>query len=180
MADPARFNLTPTGVARLGLVATSLAAWGLVPHADPPAASPSPGAPGKEPAPEDQGQKDAVALVKLAIAYHKQHGRKALVLEVSRTRSQLRKGRLYVFVYDMKGTVVAHGQFARLAGYDLSGFHDPNGKAYIQERIRIAREKGHGWQDYVFLNPETKNWEPKRAYIERSGDLIFGCGVYRK
>lgn len=124
-------------------------------------------------------RKDAVALVKKAIAYFKAHGRKALVAEVSRTKSTLRDGSRYVFVYDMQGHVVAHGQFARLAGYDLSGFHDPAGKAYIQERIKLAKEKGSGWQDYVFMNPDTKKWEPKTAYIERCEDLIFGCGVYR-
>lgn len=154
----------------LGLAAGPGPAWEPLPRAaeeGPPGAS------------EEEARAEAVALVKKAIAYFKAHGRKAMVAEVSRTQSTLRKGSLYVFVCDMGGRVVAHGQFARLAGYDLSGFHDPTGKAYMQERIQLAKEKGSGWQDYVFLNPDTKKWEPKRAYIEACDGLIFGCGVYR-
>lgn len=127
----------------------------------------------------EQGRKDALALVKKAIAFYKAQGRKALVAEVTKSQSSLRKDALYVFVYDMEGRVIAHGQFAQLVGYDLSGYHDPTGKPYIQERIRLAKEKGSGWQDYVFLNPDTKKWEPKTAYIEAFDGLIFGCGVYR-
>jgi signal transduction histidine kinase len=79
----------------------------------------------------------------------------------------------------MNGTVVAHGQLANLVGKNLLTTKDPRGKQYVQERIELAKAKGSGWHDYTFLNPVSKKWEPKRSYIEKADDLIFGSGTYR-
>ena len=126
-----------------------------------------------------EGAESAQALVKKAIAFYKQNGRPALVQEVTSKGGSLRQGTLYVFVYDMDGVVVAHGQLVTLIGKNLANSKDPKGKLWVQERLEIARTKGSGWQDYDFLNPVNKKWEPKRAYIEKADDLIFGCGTYR-
>lgn len=131
------------------------------------------------PAFAQEGSEDARQLVKKAIAHYKQHGRESMVVEVTNPGGILRKGNLYVFVYDLNGTVVAHGQLGNLVGKNLLGTKDPRGKDYVQERIDLAKSKGSGWQDYTFLNPATKKWEPKKSYIERVDDLIFGSGTYR-
>ncbi len=126
-----------------------------------------------------EGSEDAKALVKKAIAFYKQHGREAVCAEVSGGGGSLRKGPLYVFIYDMNGTVAAHGQLPNLVGKNLVATKDPRGKAYVQERIDLAKAKGSGWHDYTFLNPVSKKWEPKRSYIEKVDDLVFGSGSYR-
>ena len=56
---------------------------------------------------------------------------------------------------------------------------DPDGTYYVKERIEIVKAKGKGWQDYKFSNPVTKKIEHKTAYVEKAGDLIFGCGAYK-
>lgn len=122
---------------------------------------------------------EAQSLVKRSIDLYKGQGRESMVLEVGRPGGKLRNGMLYVFVYDLQGVVVAHGQLPRLIGTNLYNSKDPKGKLFVQERIALAKEKGSGWQDYVFMNPATKRWEPKTAYIELHDGLIFGCGVYR-
>lgn len=119
------------------------------------------------------------ALVKKAIAFYKQNGRAALVKEVSSHGGTLRNGPLYIFVYDLEGTVVAHGQMVNLIGRNMLNTKDPKGRFFVKERVDIAKEKGSGWQDYTFMNPTNKKWEEKRTYVELADDLIIGCGTYR-
>lgn len=127
-----------------------------------------------------EGSEQAKALVKKAVAFYKQNGRPALVKEVTSRAGTLRDGALYIFVYDTTGVVVAHGQLVQLIGKNLENSKDPKGKLWIQERLELAKTKGSGWQDYEFMNPVTKKWEPKRAFIERADDLIIGCGAYHR
>lgn len=126
-----------------------------------------------------EGSEDAKQLVKKAIAFYKQHGREATSSEVTNPGGALRKGALYTVIYDMNGTVVAHGQLPNLVGKNLIATKDPRGKQYVQERIDLAKAQGSGWHDYTFLNPSTKKWEPKRTYIEKFDELIFASGTYR-
>ena len=119
------------------------------------------------------------ALVKKAIAFYKANGRAQMIQEVNGPGGCLHEGGLYVFVYDMFGTVVAHGQKPELIGRNFYNIPDPAGNYFARERIRIVHQKGKGWQDYVYLNPENKKWEYKTAYVEGVEDLIFGCGTYK-
>lgn len=121
----------------------------------------------------------AKAMVEKAIAYYKASGREKALAEISNPKGQFVKEDLYVFVYDMKGKVVAHGFNQRLIGMDLIGMKDPDGVYYVRERIELVKAKGKGWQDYKFSNPMTKKIEHKTAYVEQVGDLIFGCGAYK-
>jgi len=49
----------------------------------------------------------------------------------------------------------------------------------VRERIAIIEERGKGWQDYMFLNPISKQIEAKSMYLDRYQDMIVGCGVYK-
>jgi hypothetical protein len=53
------------------------------------------------------------------------------------------------------------------------------GKYVIKERIEIAKTKGAGWQDYIFINPISNKVESKTACFEKYGDIIVGCGAYK-
>ncbi len=57
---------------------------------------------------------------------------------------------------------------------------DVDGKQFVRERVRIAKEAGKGWQEYKFQNPMTKQIEQKIAYLERVDDVIVLCGAYKK
>lgn len=123
---------------------------------------------------------EAEGMVKKAIAMAKAKGNDAAFAEINNTKGQFTKGDLYVFVYDMNGKCVAHGQNPKMIGKELIDMKDADGKAFVKERVEIAKTKGSGWQDYKFTDPLTKQIEQKRAYVERYGDLIFGSGVYKK
>ncbi|HEX8947853.1 MAG TPA: cache domain-containing protein [Dissulfurispiraceae bacterium] len=123
---------------------------------------------------------EAEALVKKAIAYTKQVGKAKAMAEFSNTKGKFIDRDLYVFVYDTKGTVLAHGQNPKMVGKNLFEVKDPDGKQYVKERIELVKAKGKGWQEYKFSNPLTKKIEAKKAYIEKYEDMIFGCGAYPK
>ncbi|MBE0604313.1 MAG: cache domain-containing protein [Deltaproteobacteria bacterium] len=122
---------------------------------------------------------EAESLVKKAVAYIREHGRDKAFAEINNKGGMFTNRDLYVFVYDMGGKGVAHGQNLGLIGKDLLNAQDPDRKFYVKERIEIARSKGKGWQDYKFINPKTKAVEDKMAYIEKCDDLIVGAGAYK-
>lgn len=122
---------------------------------------------------------DAEGMVKKAIAFAKAQGDAKALAEISRPKGMFTKGSLYVFVYDLNGKVVAHGQSPSMVGMDMLDAKDPDGVPYVQNRIALVKAHGSGWQDYKFSNPVTRKIEAKTAYVELYKGLIFGCGVYK-
>jgi cytochrome c len=122
---------------------------------------------------------EAKALVQKAISYIKANGPEKGFAAFTNKDPQFIDRDLYIFVYDMNGKVLAHGQNPRMVGKDLYDLTDPDGKAFVKERIEIAKTKGSGWQNYKFSNPTTKKIVEKTSYIEKYGDFIVGCGAYK-
>jgi len=122
---------------------------------------------------------EAEAMVKKAISMAKASGNEAAFAEINNPKGKFVDRDLYVFVYDMNGKCVAHGQNPKMIGKELIDMKDADGKAFVKERVEIAKTKGSGWQDYKFTDPLTKQIEHKRAYVERHGDFIFGSGIYK-
>jgi hypothetical protein len=50
----------------------------------------------------------------------------------------------------------------------LVDLKDPDGMLFIKERIELARQQSSFWQNYKFMNPVTKQVEPKQMYCESS------------
>jgi len=123
---------------------------------------------------------EAEALVKKAIELIKTDGKEKAFVEINNPRGKFVDRDLYIFVYDMTGKCVAHGFNPKMIGKDLLEMKDPDGKYFVKERIEIVKTRGKGWQDYKFTDPITKKIEPKTAYVERIGDLIVGCGIYKR
>lgn len=86
---------------------------------------------------------------------------------------------LYVFVINQEGVTVSHGANKALIGKSLLNLKDADGKAFIQDMITMAKGTGSGWVDYKWPNPTTKKVENKSSYIQKSGDVIVGVGVYK-
>jgi cytochrome c len=129
----------------------------------------------------DQGTKDeAVAMVKKAIEFIKANGNEKAFEEISNPKGKFVDRDLYVVVYDMNAKCLAHGQKASMVGKELIDFKDTDGKEFYKERVELMKKQATAWQDYKFMNPVSKEIEPKSMYLERTGDLIVGCGVYSK
>jgi cytochrome c len=125
------------------------------------------------------GTKDeAVGMVKKAIEFIKVNGNDKAFAEISNPKGQFVDRDLYVVVYDMNGKCLAHGANEKMVGRDLIDNKDVDGKEFMKERVEMMKKQSTGWQNYKFRNPVSNQIEPKTMYLERSGDLIVGCGVY--
>lgn len=126
------------------------------------------------------GTKDeAIAMVKRVQEKFKKDGAEAAFAAVSdKSTEDFHDRDLYAFIYDMKGTCVAHGARPALIGKNLFDLKDQDGKYLVRELIDIAEGPGSGWVDYKWPNPLTNRIEDKASYVEKMGDYFVGVGVY--
>jgi len=124
----------------------------------------------------------AEALVKEGIAFLKASGKEAFFAEVNKGsgRFHAKPGNpLYLFVYDLNGTILAHGFESNLLGLNRLNVKDPDGKQYVKENIVVAQKKGGGWSDYKRMNPDTRKIESKSSFCLADGGVVVGCGIYK-
>ena len=126
------------------------------------------------------GKDDAKDLVKKAAAYVKYQGKAKAIAEIGKPRGMFDKGETYVFAYDLQGAMVAHPKNPALVGKNLIAVPDSEGKLFRKEIVEMAKSKGSGWVDYIYLNPETNEQEHKTTYLQKEGDLILCCGAYKE
>jgi cytochrome c len=132
-----------------------------------------------------QGTKEeAKAMVLKGEEWFKKYGREKTLAEINLSGTQ-QKGAfhdrdLYLFAYDFKGVVLAHGSIPKLVGKNLWDLQDADGRYLIQGLIDTVK-KGGGWYYYKWPNPVTKKTDDKMAYVAKIDDgLWIGCGVYGK
>ena len=123
---------------------------------------------------------EAEAMVKKALAYLKANGPDKTFAEVSKKDGQFVDRDLYLTVYGTDGVVRAHGANTKMIGKNLMELKDVDGKAFVKERVEMARKKVPFWQDYKFNNPVSGKIEPKTMYCVPEDDLILCGGVYLK
>lgn len=124
---------------------------------------------------DDKG--NATSLVKNAIKFFNANGKEKALQAV--TAGKYKQGELYVFCYDMNGVIVAHPENKALVGKNMLEVPDVDGKLFRKDIIEVAKTKGSGWVDYKYKNPKTKKLELKTTYLEKAGDTIFCCGIYK-
>jgi signal transduction histidine kinase len=124
---------------------------------------------------------EATAMVDKAIAHIKKAGREKAFADFNNKTGPFTDRDLYVVVYDMKGKVLAHGANEKMIGKDVIDLRDNDGKYFVKERVEMMSKgpDAKAWQDYKFMNPVSKQIEPKSMYLRRYEDLIVGCGIYK-
>ncbi|HYE38494.1 MAG TPA: methyl-accepting chemotaxis protein, partial [Ramlibacter sp.] len=129
---------------------------------------------------EHGSAEEAVRMVREACAFHHAHGRDALIAEVNR----LAEGRfidrdLYLMVLRADDCVfLAHGNNPRTLGSGPQS-KDVDGKAFVREMAEVARRRGEGWVDYKWAHPVTNEVLTKSTFVQRAGDVVVACGIYR-
>ena len=121
----------------------------------------------------------AKANAEAAAEFMKANGLDAANKEYEKPGGKFTKGDLYIFVMDYKGVMLAHGANPKLDGKNLITMKDTDGKELFVEMIDVAKNKGTGWVEYKWTNPESKKVEPKASYIIRVNDVFLGCGAYK-
>ncbi len=86
-------------------------------------------------------------------------------------------GDLYVFVFDFEGVIQSSGGFPHAVGQNLLVHHEP-APTNTRGIIKVAREQGRGWFEYVWANPCSGRRETKISYVIKVGDFIVGVGAY--
>lgn len=129
-----------------------------------------------------QSQKKAVNMVSKAELFIKTHGLEKGLEIFQDTSSSFFEGELYIFAYDFSGVCLANGQKPKLVGQNRLDVEDVNGIKYVQKMIELSKTKGEGWVNYQFINPTTKQVEPKRTYFKRvqGKNAFIACGIYDK
>ncbi|MBA5686049.1 cache domain-containing protein [Rugamonas apoptosis] len=123
---------------------------------------------------------EAEAMVRKGLLYLKANGRDKTYTEINKHEGQFVDRDLYLVVYGMDGVVRAHGANAKMIGKNLMAIKDVDGKAFIKERVELAKKKAPFWQDYKFTNPVSGKIEPKSMYCVPEDDLIVCGGIYLK
>ncbi|UTY56104.1 cache domain-containing protein [Massilia sp. erpn] len=129
----------------------------------------------------DKGSADeAIAMVKKAVAMYKADGREKTFAAIADPANKDFHDRdLYIYVYDLNGVAIAHGNNPKMVGRNLLSMKDNEGKAMIQEMVDVAKGKGKGWVDYKWPNPATKTVDHKSGYVEKVDDILIGSGIYK-
>lgn len=123
---------------------------------------------------------EAIAMVKKAVTYMKDNGKDKAFAEFGNTaNTQFHDRDLYIFVYDLNGNNLAHGNNPKMVGKNLIDMKDHDGKYIIKGFVDTANAKGKGWVDYKWPNPVTKTVEQKSSYIEKVDNVIVGAGIYK-
>lgn len=122
--------------------------------------------------------KDAERLVHKAVSFVRQEGKDKAFAVFNDPRGAFTDRDLYVFVIDFTGLMLAHGAKPELIGKNEWARKDPRGKLFVQAMVKVAQQKGSGWEEYLFENPLTGRVEQKVAYFEKVDDYLVGCGAF--
>ncbi len=121
---------------------------------------------------------DAEAMVKKGVAAIKSEGKEKAYEDISSKGGKYAFQDLYLVVYGLDGTVLAHGANKKMVGKNLLDLKDIDGKAFVKERVEMAKTQNSFWQKYKFTNPENKKIEPKLMYCEKLNDTVVCGGIY--
>jgi hypothetical protein len=122
---------------------------------------------------------EAVAMVKKGVAAINSMGTEKAYAEFSNPSGPWVDRDLYLVVFRLDGTTLAHGANARQVGVNVIDRKDVDGKEFVRERVETAKTKTSFWQDYKYTNPTTKKIEPKTMYCEKQADTVVCGGVYK-
>ena len=86
----------------------------------------------------------------------------------------------YFFIIDKQVRMVAHPIKPELNGKDMSDMKDPAGKLLFVEMANIAKEKGHGFINYLWAKPGEEKPVSKLTYVEsfEPWGWVVGTGIY--
>lgn len=85
----------------------------------------------------------------------------------------------YFFVYDQKGNTISLPPSPAIEGTNRWNLKDANGK-YIIRVLKETADKGGGFTEYVYPNPNTGEAENKISYVTpiKGTDYFIGAGTY--
>ncbi|MFZ2268064.1 MAG: cache domain-containing protein [Azonexus sp.] len=99
--------------------------------------------------------------------------------EIGNPKGRFVKGEIYVFAYDLSGSMVAHPMNPKLVGKNLLDVPDAAGKMFRQEIIDGVKRAGVVTVDYKYKNPKSGAIEDKVTYCKKAAELAVCAGYYK-
>jgi methyl-accepting chemotaxis protein len=89
-------------------------------------------------------------------------------------------GNNYFWVNNTDSIMVMHPMVPKMNGQNLAGMKDPNGFLFFAEMIRLAKENGGGFVEYMWPRPGSDKPVEKISYVKLYAPWgwIVGTGVY--
>jgi hypothetical protein len=127
----------------------------------------------------DAQQTNLTRFVETAARYAKENGKEPALREFNNLNGSFTNGNLYVFAYDLNGTVLALPYQQGLLGTNRGGIMDSNGVKYVDRLSEVAREGG-GSVYYIYPNlDDDLREEFKLSYaVPVDGGWFVGSGIY--
>jgi len=113
-----------------------------------------------------------------AIGLYEKAGKETLLKEIADPKARFVKDDCYIFALDLNGMMVAHPIEPGLTGKNLMNLRDSGGNAFIRKIVHTAKTKGHGYKDYKWGSPGSKDDLRKTVFFERVDGIILCSGFY--
>lgn len=131
---------------------------------------------------QSEDAKSIVALVSSAAALIENKGKDSFA-EFRKKGSKWFTAKTYVFVDDMDGNVLVNPPSPEIEGKNLIDWKDAKGKLFLQEFVKVAKNRGSGWVEYWWPKPAEEKPSKKKSYVKRAkmpdGKLVIvGAGIY--
>ena len=87
----------------------------------------------------------------------------------------------YFWIIDMSPKMIIHPYRPELNGTDLSDYADPKGKKLFVEAVKLVKEDGEGFIDYMWQwKDDSSRIVPKLSYVKEFPEWgwIVGTGIY--
>ncbi len=90
------------------------------------------------------------------------------------------EGKDYIWINDLEPKMIMHPLKPEMDGKNLSDLKDQNGKYYFSEMVKVCKEKGEGFVDYVWPKAEGEKPSPKVSYVKlyTPWGWVIGSGNY--
>ena len=128
--------------------------------------------PGERGTPEE-----AQALLERAVALVESEGEERALAVFNDRKGPFVDRDLYVFCMGPEYKITAHVDLG-MRGVDVATLKDPDGKQIGREMIEIAK-RGGGSIEYRWVNPVSKDVEPKVSFLKPAGEQLCGVGAYK-
>ena len=129
---------------------------------------------------EEALKKECIEKCEAAVKLIKEKGLDAGKTEINKKDGTFVSANTYVFLQKMDGTMDAHPFKPSLIGKNLMDLKDSNGKEFFREFIKVAKEAGSGWVEYMWPKPGEEKPSPKNSYVLKVDDNTFvGAGYYK-
>lgn len=86
----------------------------------------------------------------------------------------------YFWINDLEPRMIMHPYKTELNGKDLSDIKDPTGKRLFVEFVRVCKENGEGFVEYMWPKYGAEEPQPKLSYVKLfpQWNWVVGTGTY--